>query len=224
MLAFKGAPASFPVQRFNRALQQYVVWNSQMKGWTEEYVQREMSGEAYIAVHLRIGSDWVSPTGTILLHGAFNVHVIIGKPISKHTHRSSRLNQTVPSVVHVYFTSHRQECSYQRSHYLWSWEFTMPLQEKACERAVGMESFMESGQCLEDVPGTTITQELCLQSHEQITRHIKTLADSTGVRHVYVASDVDPRLSYIRKKLGTSVSKASCKSGHLCSCITMVRL
>jgi peptide-O-fucosyltransferase len=59
VLTFKGAPASFPVQKFNRDLQMYVVWNSHIREWTEGYVQREMSGEPYIAVHLRIGSDWV---------------------------------------------------------------------------------------------------------------------------------------------------------------------
>ena len=59
VLTFKGAPASFPVQTFNRDLQRYVVWNSHIREWTEDYVQREMSGEPYIAVHLRIGSDWV---------------------------------------------------------------------------------------------------------------------------------------------------------------------
>jgi peptide-O-fucosyltransferase len=136
VLTFKGAPASFPVQKFNRDLQMYVVWNSHIREWTEGYVQREMSGEPYIAVHLRIGSDW----------------------------------------------------------------------EKACERAVGMQSFMESDQCLEDVPGATVTQELCLQTHEQIARHVKTLADSTGIHHVFIASDVDPRLSYIKKKLGPSMN------------------
>ena len=59
VLTFKGAPASFPVHTFNRDLQRYVVWNNHIREWTEDYVQREMSGEPYIAVHLRIGSDWV---------------------------------------------------------------------------------------------------------------------------------------------------------------------
>lgn len=62
VLAFKGAPASFPVQRVNRPLQQYVVWNTRMQGWAQDYIDREMSGEPYIAVHLRIGSDWVGCT------------------------------------------------------------------------------------------------------------------------------------------------------------------
>lgn len=69
-----------------------------------------------------------------------------------------------------------------------------------------MGSFMESGQCMEEVPGATITRDLCLQSHEQITKHIQSLTKKTGIHHVFIASDVDPRLSYIKKKLGTAVS------------------
>lgn len=136
VLAFKGPPASFPVQIINRPLQQYVVWNSRIQSWGQDYVDREMSGEPYLAVHLRIGSDW----------------------------------------------------------------------EKACERAIGSRSFMESGQCLEDIPDATITQELCLPSHEQMTKHIEALAKKNGVQHLFVASDIDPRLSYIKKKLGTAIS------------------
>ena len=54
--------------------------------------------------------------------------------------------------------------------------------------------------------GATITQEICLPSYEQITRHIMTVAEKTGIHHVFVASDVEPRLSYIKKKLGIEVS------------------
>ena len=86
---------------------------------------------------------------------------------------------------------------------------SIAIQVKACDRAVGTKSFMESGQCLEGTPGATITQELCLPSHEEMTKHINTLADKTGIRHVFVASDVDPRISYIKKKLGMSVSGQS---------------
>ena len=67
VLALKGAPAAFPVKKTNRVLQRYLVWNSQMRGWVEDYVQREMSGEPYIAVHLRIGSDWVRTTSGVLV-------------------------------------------------------------------------------------------------------------------------------------------------------------
>lgn len=67
---------------------------------------------------------------------------------------------------------------------------------------------MESGQCMEEAPDATITMDLCLQSHEQITKHIQTLAKKTSIRHVFIASDVDPRLSYVKKKLGTAVSNS----------------
>ena len=60
VLAFKGAPARFPVQKENRPLQQYVVWNSRMEQWVHEYINQEFNGEPYIAAHLRMGSDWVS--------------------------------------------------------------------------------------------------------------------------------------------------------------------
>lgn len=79
------------------------------------------------------------------------------------------------------------------------------LQEKACKRGVGMTSFMESGQCLEDIADATITEQLCYQSYDQIINRIKILLERTGLYHVFIGSDVDPRLSYIRKNLGTDV-------------------
>lgn len=65
---------------------------------------------------------------------------------------------------------------------------------------------MESNQCLEDIPDATVTRDLCLPSMELVTRHISAIAKRTKTQHVFVASDVDPRLSYMKKKLGTSVS------------------
>ena len=44
-----------------------------MRGWVEDYVQREMSGEPYIAVHLRIGSDWVRNTPGVLVWPHYNI-------------------------------------------------------------------------------------------------------------------------------------------------------
>ena len=78
VLAFKGPPASFPVQIINRPLQQYVVWNKRMQDWAQEYVEREMSGGPYIAVHLRIGSDWVMHADISVSCQLFYVSVELG--------------------------------------------------------------------------------------------------------------------------------------------------
>ena len=65
---------------------------------------------------------------------------------------------------------------------------------------------MESNQCLEGIPGAVVTKELCLPSMELVTRHIADVAKKNSVQYVFVASDVDPKLSYIKKKLGKAVS------------------
>ena len=112
----------------------------------------------------------------------------------------------ISRTIYWYIYSYKALCTNSFRFFVPATDHAILFQEKACERAVGLETFMESGQCLEDVPGATITQELCLPSYEQITRHINTLADRTGVQHIFIASDIEPRLSYIRKKLATSVS------------------
>ena len=60
VLAFKGAPASFPVLKRNRRLQEYLVWNDGLMNNAETYITNTMNNEKYIAVHLRIGRDWVT--------------------------------------------------------------------------------------------------------------------------------------------------------------------
>ena len=61
VLAFKGAPASFPVLPEHRSLQQYVQWNERMEKQALEYISNTFGEHTpFIAVHLRMGSDWVS--------------------------------------------------------------------------------------------------------------------------------------------------------------------
>ena len=61
MLAFKGAPASFPVLPENRGLQRYVMWNQRMEREAADYINNTFGqGTPFIGVHLRMGSDWVS--------------------------------------------------------------------------------------------------------------------------------------------------------------------
>ena len=59
VLAFKGAPARFPVIREHRSLHQYLKWSKNMNQQAEEYINTRLHGEPYISVHLRMGSDWV---------------------------------------------------------------------------------------------------------------------------------------------------------------------
>ena len=59
VLAFKGAPASFPVKREDRQLQRYVRWNERMNALADEYINRTIGDSPYIGVHLRMGVDWV---------------------------------------------------------------------------------------------------------------------------------------------------------------------
>ena len=65
---------------------------------------------------------------------------------------------------------------------------------------------MESNQCLEHIPGAVVTKDLCLPSIELVTRHIADIAKKNSIQHVFVASDVDPKLNYIKEKLGKGVS------------------
>ena len=59
VVALKGAPAAFPVNAEHRHLQKYIVWNSKTKNNLEAYVNAEMA-RPFIAVHGRIGQDWVN--------------------------------------------------------------------------------------------------------------------------------------------------------------------
>ena len=59
IIALKGAPASFPVNKRNRHLQKYLVWNEVLIGKAKDYWTNTMNERKFIAVHLRIGTDWV---------------------------------------------------------------------------------------------------------------------------------------------------------------------
>eukprot|EP00731_Ephydatia_muelleri_P011989 Em0006g883a len=59
VLAFKGAPATFPVLRHHRHLQRYVLWSDKMNRIVEDYITKEMKAAPFIGVHMRIGVDWL---------------------------------------------------------------------------------------------------------------------------------------------------------------------
>lgn len=58
VLAFTGAPASFPVQAENIPLQKYLVWTDEMQAKASDWVKATLPKGSYIGIHLRNGVDW----------------------------------------------------------------------------------------------------------------------------------------------------------------------
>lgn len=59
VLAFTGAPASFPVQLENKKLQKCFVWNDDMINRAKSFIKKRLPPGAFIGIHLRNGIDWV---------------------------------------------------------------------------------------------------------------------------------------------------------------------
>ena len=64
---------------------------------------------------------------------------------------------------------------------------------------------MESGQCLEAIPGSKVTKDVCLPSVDVVTRHIMSLIGEHGTMSVFVASDVSPDVHNVKQMLGRKV-------------------
>ncbi|KDR22209.1 GDP-fucose protein O-fucosyltransferase 1 [Zootermopsis nevadensis] len=59
VLAFTGAPASFPVQLENRELHRYMHWSEPIQGQAHDFIRQKLPKGAFIGIHLRNGIDWV---------------------------------------------------------------------------------------------------------------------------------------------------------------------
>jgi peptide-O-fucosyltransferase len=59
VLAFTGAPASFPVQLENRELHRYMQWSELIRKQAYNFIKQELPTGAFVGVHLRNGIDWV---------------------------------------------------------------------------------------------------------------------------------------------------------------------
>ncbi|KAG5884754.1 hypothetical protein JTB14_029235 [Gonioctena quinquepunctata] len=59
VLAFTGAPASFPVQDENRYLQKYLQWSDSIEDEANSFISNTLPKGAFIGIHLRNGIDWV---------------------------------------------------------------------------------------------------------------------------------------------------------------------
>ena len=60
VLAFTGAPASFPVQLENKNLQKCLVWNDDMIAKAKSFIKNTLPPGAFVGIHLRNGVDWVT--------------------------------------------------------------------------------------------------------------------------------------------------------------------
>ncbi|XP_037877658.1 protein-O-fucosyltransferase 1 isoform X2 [Bombyx mori] len=59
VLAFTGAPASFPVQKENVDMQKYLKWSNDIEHRSKLFIKKNMSGGGFLGIHLRNGQDWV---------------------------------------------------------------------------------------------------------------------------------------------------------------------
>ncbi|KAL0273813.1 UNVERIFIED_CONTAM: hypothetical protein PYX00_006398 [Menopon gallinae] len=59
VLAFVGAPATFPVQIENRDLHKYLEWNDDIAGKAKTFIKTVLPVGGFIGIHLRNGIDWV---------------------------------------------------------------------------------------------------------------------------------------------------------------------
>ena len=59
VLAFAGAPASFPVAEQNVRLHKYLEWSDSINDQADKFIDKELSGGPFLGIHMRHGSDWV---------------------------------------------------------------------------------------------------------------------------------------------------------------------
>ena len=60
VLAFTGAPGSFPVAEGNVQLQKYVQWSDNINNQVDKFIKDNMPEGPFVTIHLRLGSDFVS--------------------------------------------------------------------------------------------------------------------------------------------------------------------
>lgn len=59
VLAFVGAPASYPIQKVNVGLQKYLKWNDQVENEASQFIKENFNDHPFIGIHMRNGPDWV---------------------------------------------------------------------------------------------------------------------------------------------------------------------
>ncbi|XP_065077865.1 GDP-fucose protein O-fucosyltransferase 1 [Ochlerotatus camptorhynchus] len=59
VIAFTGAPASFPIQMENRELHKHLKWSFKIENAARDFIQSSLPKGAFMGIHLRNGIDWV---------------------------------------------------------------------------------------------------------------------------------------------------------------------
>lgn len=59
VLAFVGAPASFPIQKENVEIHKYLKWNDEIDNLANSFINNRIKPGKFIGIHLRNGIDWV---------------------------------------------------------------------------------------------------------------------------------------------------------------------
>ncbi|XP_023931286.1 GDP-fucose protein O-fucosyltransferase 1-like, partial [Lingula anatina] len=58
VMAFKGAPASFPVAQRHVKLHKYFQWSETIEKEAQDYISKTFQGDSFIGIHLRNNVDW----------------------------------------------------------------------------------------------------------------------------------------------------------------------
>ncbi|XP_050433749.1 GDP-fucose protein O-fucosyltransferase 1 [Adelges cooleyi] len=58
VLAFVGAPASFPIQKENVQLHKYLKWNFEIDSLAKQFINERIKPGKFVGIHLRNGIDW----------------------------------------------------------------------------------------------------------------------------------------------------------------------
>jgi len=59
VLAFRGAPASYPALVEHQVFQQYLQFSDRVTAEASKYLKEHFEGQPYVGIHLRNGPDWV---------------------------------------------------------------------------------------------------------------------------------------------------------------------
>lgn len=76
VLAFTGAPASFPIQKENINLHKYLHWTSEIDNLANKFIKETLPRGSFVGIHLRNGVDWVFNFNLLsILFNLYKAHI-----------------------------------------------------------------------------------------------------------------------------------------------------